>query len=110
MAVGRRFDPADHRRGDRHAAFTFDTAGTPMLIDSDGTVFVPGTRVTDVVLDDATVIVAGGIVQGGSGPYDRDDRLLRPRRGSVPVSGCSVRGAGSELSAGAEQPHPGSYG
>lgn len=38
-----------------------------MLIDSDGTVFVPGTRVTEVVLDDATVIVAGGIVQGGSG-------------------------------------------
>jgi 5'-nucleotidase len=30
-------------------------------------VLVPGTRVTEVVLDDATVIVAGGIVQGGSG-------------------------------------------
>jgi hypothetical protein len=60
MAVGRRFDPADHRRDDRQTAFTFDTTGTPMLIDSDGTVFVPGTRVTEVGLDDATVIVSRG--------------------------------------------------
>ena len=45
--------------------FTFDTTGTPMLIATDGTVLTPGTRVTDVVLDDGTVIVSGGVVQGG---------------------------------------------
>jgi 5'-nucleotidase/UDP-sugar diphosphatase len=46
-------------------AFTFDTTGTPMLIATDGTVLTPGTRVTDVVLDDGTVIVSGGVVVAG---------------------------------------------
>jgi 5'-nucleotidase/UDP-sugar diphosphatase len=49
------------------AGFTymFDTTGTSMLIDGDGTVLVPGTRVREVVLDDGTVIVTGGAVVPG---------------------------------------------
>jgi 5'-nucleotidase len=45
--------------------FTFDTTGTAMLIATDGTVLVPGTRVQEVALDDGTVIVTGGVVQTG---------------------------------------------
>jgi 5'-nucleotidase len=45
--------------------FTFDTTGTPMLIATDGTVLTPGTRVTEVALDDGTVIVTGGAVVAG---------------------------------------------
>ncbi|MEA2057848.1 MAG: 5'-nucleotidase C-terminal domain-containing protein, partial [Actinomycetota bacterium] len=45
--------------------FTFDTTGTPMLIASDGSVAVPGTRVTEVALNDGTVIVTGGAVVAG---------------------------------------------
>jgi 5'-nucleotidase len=46
--------------------FEFNTTGTPMLIATDGTVLVPGTRVTEVTLDDGTVIVTGGVVQAGT--------------------------------------------
>ena len=46
--------------------FTFDTTGTPQLYDIDGSVLQSGTRVTDVVLDDGTVIVDDGVVQAGS--------------------------------------------
>jgi 5'-nucleotidase len=46
--------------------FTFDTTGTPMLIDFvTGAVLQAGTRVTEVTLDDGTVIVSGGVVLGG---------------------------------------------
>jgi 5'-nucleotidase len=45
--------------------YTFDTTGTAMLIATDGTVLIPGTRVTEVVLDDGTVIVSGGVVVPG---------------------------------------------
>ena len=47
-------------------SFTFDTTGTPMLIDQ-GTneVLVPGSRVMEVALDDGTVIVTGGAVVSG---------------------------------------------
>ncbi|MEA2023543.1 MAG: bifunctional metallophosphatase/5'-nucleotidase [Actinomycetota bacterium] len=47
-------------------SFTFVTSGTPMLIGGDGTVLVPGTRITEVALDDGTVIVTGGVVVTGS--------------------------------------------
>jgi 5'-nucleotidase len=46
-------------------SFTYDTTGTPMLIHTDGTVLVPGSRVQDVVLDDGTVLVTGGAVVPG---------------------------------------------
>ena len=36
-----------------------------MIINSDGSVAVPGTRVLDAVLDDGTPIVVGGVVQPG---------------------------------------------
>jgi 5'-nucleotidase len=45
--------------------FTFDTTGTPMLIDDDGTVLVQGTRIQEVTLDDGTEIVNGGSVVAG---------------------------------------------
>jgi 5'-nucleotidase len=38
-------------------SYTFATTGTPMLIATDGTVLIPGTRVKQVILDDGTVIV-----------------------------------------------------
>jgi 5'-nucleotidase len=47
-------------------SFVFDTTGTPMLIDVDGNVLVPGTRVMDVTLDDGTPIVTGGAVVPGA--------------------------------------------
>ena len=35
------------------------------MLDGDGNVVTPGTRVTEVMLDDATVIVTGGAVVAG---------------------------------------------
>jgi 5'-nucleotidase len=47
-------------------SFTFDTTGTAMLIDfATGAVLQAGTRVTEVTLDDGTVIVTGGAVVSG---------------------------------------------
>jgi 5'-nucleotidase len=46
-------------------SFEYDPTQTPMLIDVDGTVLVPGSRVQEVVLDDSTVIVSGGSVVPG---------------------------------------------
>jgi 5'-nucleotidase len=47
-------------------SFTFDTTGTPMLIDqATNAVLVPGSRVMEVTLDDGTVIVTGGAVVSG---------------------------------------------
>jgi 5'-nucleotidase len=45
--------------------FTWSASGTGQVLDSDGSVLVPGTRVQDVILDDATVIVTGGAVVPG---------------------------------------------
>ena len=46
-------------------SYTRDPADTPQLLNDDGTVATPGTRVVDVVLDDGTVIVSGGAVVDG---------------------------------------------
>lgn len=46
-------------------SFTWSTSGTGMVIGGDGSVVTPGTRVLDAVLDDGTVIVAGGAVVPG---------------------------------------------
>ncbi len=65
-----RIDPAATTGGTGRFAqvagfsFVFDTTGTAALIE-DGVLTIPGTRVTDVVLDDGTVIVAGGAVVAG---------------------------------------------
>jgi 5'-nucleotidase len=47
-------------------SFVYSATGTAQVLNFDGTVATPGTRVRDVVLDDGTVIVTGGIVQPGS--------------------------------------------
>jgi len=46
-------------------SFTWSASGTAMVIDIDGNVVTPGTRVLDVELDDGTDIVIGGVVQPG---------------------------------------------
>lgn len=46
-------------------SFTYNPAGTPQVLDADGNVTTPGTRIVDVTLDDATVIVSGGAVVAG---------------------------------------------
>jgi 5'-nucleotidase len=53
------------------AGFTFEynESGTAQVLDADGNVTTAGNRVTEVVLDDATVIVTGGVVQAGD-PID----------------------------------------
>ncbi len=45
--------------------FTYDPTGTPQVLDGDGNVVTPGTRVVDVTLDDGTLIVSGGAVVAG---------------------------------------------
>lgn len=47
----------------------YDPAGTAQVVDADGNVTTPGTRVRDVVLSDGTVLVAGGVVMPGD-PID----------------------------------------
>lgn len=46
-------------------SFSWDPAGTPQVLDADGNVVTPGTRVVDVELDDGTVIVSAGAVVAG---------------------------------------------
>jgi 5'-nucleotidase len=46
-------------------SFTWTASGVGQILDLDGNVVTPGTRVLDVVLDDGTVIVAGGAVALG---------------------------------------------
>jgi 5'-nucleotidase len=46
-------------------SFEWTASGTGLILDGDGNVVVPGTRVLDVVLDDGTPIVIGGAVQAG---------------------------------------------
>jgi 5'-nucleotidase len=47
-------------------SFSWDPAGTPQILDADGNVVTPGTRVVDVTLDDGSVIVAAGVVVDGA--------------------------------------------
>jgi 5'-nucleotidase len=46
-------------------SFEWSGSGTAQVLNPDGTVAVPGTRVQEVTLDDTTVIVAGGAVVAG---------------------------------------------
>jgi 2',3'-cyclic-nucleotide 2'-phosphodiesterase (5'-nucleotidase family) len=46
-------------------SFSWDPAGIPQVLDADGNVVTPGTRVVDVRLDDGTIIVSGGSVVAG---------------------------------------------
>jgi 5'-nucleotidase len=46
-------------------SFTFDGSETAQVLNPDGTVATPGTRVVDVKLDDGEVIVSGGVVTPG---------------------------------------------
>ncbi|GBE24093.1 trifunctional nucleotide phosphoesterase protein YfkN precursor [bacterium BMS3Bbin02] len=47
-------------------SFTYDPNGTAQVVDDDGTVLTPGTRIQTVTLDDSTSIVAGGTVVAGA--------------------------------------------
>jgi 5'-nucleotidase len=46
-------------------SFTYNPAGTAQVLDGDGNVTTPGTRIINVTLDDATAIVSGGAVVAG---------------------------------------------
>lgn len=46
--------------------FTYDTTFPAQVVDNDGTVLSPGSRVRSVVLDDGTVIVQDGVVVPGA--------------------------------------------
>jgi 5'-nucleotidase len=46
-------------------SFQWSASGTGLILDDDGNVVTPGTRVEEVVLDDGTPIVSGGVVQAG---------------------------------------------
>ncbi len=45
--------------------FTWDGDGTAQVLDEDGNVVTPGTRIVDVTLDGGTEIVVDGVVQPG---------------------------------------------
>jgi 5'-nucleotidase len=47
----------------------YDPAGTAQTLNPDSTIATPGTRVKEIILDDNTVIVTGGVVQPGA-PID----------------------------------------
>lgn len=47
-------------------SFTYSASGTAQVLNPDGTVAVPGTRIREVQLNDGTVIVTGGVVQPGA--------------------------------------------
>jgi len=46
-------------------AFTWSASGVGQILDLDGNVLMPGTRILDAVLDDGTVLVSGGGVVPG---------------------------------------------
>jgi 5'-nucleotidase len=46
--------------------FVWDALGTPQVLDGDGNVVTPGTRVVEIELDDGTDIVQGGAVVLGA--------------------------------------------
>lgn len=48
-------------------SFSYDTTQTAQVVDNDGNVLTPGSRVRSVVLDDGTVIVENGAVVDGPG-------------------------------------------
>ena len=48
-------------------SYTYSESGTAQVLDADGNVVTPGTRVQEVVLDDGTPIVVGGAVVPGPG-------------------------------------------
>lgn len=45
--------------------FTWDATGTAQLLDGEGNVVTPGTRIQEVTLDDETLIISGGVVVPG---------------------------------------------
>lgn len=46
-------------------SLVWDADGTPQVLDGNGLVLTPGSRIVDVVLEDGTPIVLGGVVQNG---------------------------------------------
>ncbi|MEN8114549.1 MAG: 5'-nucleotidase C-terminal domain-containing protein, partial [Actinomycetota bacterium] len=46
-------------------SFTYSASGTAQVLNPDGTVATPGTRIQEATLDDATAIVTGGAVVPG---------------------------------------------
>ena len=48
-------------------SFTYDVTGTAQVIDENGVITTPGSRVVDVILDDGTVVVDDGVVVDGPG-------------------------------------------
>jgi 2',3'-cyclic-nucleotide 2'-phosphodiesterase (5'-nucleotidase family) len=46
-------------------SMSWSESGTAQVLDGDGNVTTPGTRVQSIVLDDGTAIVVGGVVQAG---------------------------------------------
>ena len=46
-------------------SFIWSASGVGMMIDAEGNVTQPGTRVQEVILDDGTVVVSGGVVVPG---------------------------------------------
>lgn len=51
-------------------SFTWNANGTPQVLDENGHVTTPGTRVVEATLDDGTVIVQGGVVLAGAPSVD----------------------------------------
>jgi 5'-nucleotidase / UDP-sugar diphosphatase len=47
-------------------SFSFDRNGTAQLLDAEGNVTTPGSRIVGLTLDDGTVVVSGGAVQPGA--------------------------------------------
>jgi 5'-nucleotidase/UDP-sugar diphosphatase len=45
--------------------FTWDATGTAQVLDSEGNVVTPGTRIQEATLDDETSIISGGVVVPG---------------------------------------------
>ena len=60
--------PAADGRFAQISGFTlvYSLSGTAQVVDNDGNVLVPGSRVIDIVLDDGTYIVQGGAVVPGA--------------------------------------------
>jgi len=46
-------------------SFEFDRSGTPQVVDADGNVTTPGTRIVNLTLDGGQPIVVNGVVQAG---------------------------------------------
>ncbi len=46
--------------------FTYDINGTAQVIDENGNITTPGTRILDVTLDDSTQIIVNGVVEPGA--------------------------------------------